>query len=106
MVALCLLAFGGFGLLTSVGSRTELADQTRRQLQAFNRALRDRFTDLPRDLAVSTEEVATTTSDDGTLDLFFEPDGFAAGNYFFAITSSGCVDYSIEARYADDPLGG
>ena len=54
-------------------------------------------------LDTSLNEVGSATSDTGTLDLFDASGGFAGGNFFFAITTDGCVDYSIEARYDQDP---
>jgi tetratricopeptide (TPR) repeat protein len=47
---------GSFGLIASYGSGTNLADQARRQLQAFNRWLIDDGFAVPRDLAVTSEE--------------------------------------------------
>ena len=52
----CLVALGSFGLLGHYGTETELADQTRRMLQALNHWVIDQGYDVPRDLAVSTEE--------------------------------------------------
>lgn len=50
-------------------------------------------------------ELVTTTGSEGTLELYFVPDsGFSGGNYYFAITSDGCNDYTIEAKYDEDPL--
>lgn len=54
-------------------------------------------------LDTSLNVVGTATSDTGTLDLFDASGGFAGGNFLFAITADGCVDYSIEARYDQDP---
>ena len=55
-VACLLTALGGFALLASYGTKTELADQTRRQLQALNRAAMDAGMSVPRDFAVTLEE--------------------------------------------------
>ncbi len=60
-LALALLAVGGFALLASYGSGTELADQTRRQLQAFNRWLVDQGASVPRDAAVGFEDAIAET---------------------------------------------
>ncbi len=50
------IATGSFGLIASYGSGTALADQARRQFQAFNRWLIDDGFAVPRDLAVTSEE--------------------------------------------------
>lgn len=55
-IALLLISLGGFALLASYGDGTELADQTRRQLQAWNRAANKQGADLPGDFAVTLEE--------------------------------------------------
>jgi len=53
----CLLtAVGGFALLASYGDETELADQTRRQLQALNQWAIEQGAGLPRDFAPTLEE--------------------------------------------------
>ncbi len=52
---------GSFGLLASYGSDTELADQTRRQLQVFNRSLIEEGFAVPRDFAVTSEEWVAET---------------------------------------------
>ncbi len=54
--ALLLLAVGSFALLSSYGDGSELADQSRRQLQAWNRAANKQGADLPGDFAVTFEE--------------------------------------------------
>ncbi len=54
--AVCLVALGSFGLLGHYGTETELADRTRRMLQALNRWVIDQGYDVSRDLAVSTED--------------------------------------------------
>lgn len=60
-VACMLSALGSFALLASYGTSTELADQTRRQLQALNRVARDAGAALPRDFAVTLEEGVAET---------------------------------------------
>ena len=59
--ALLLVALGGFALLASYGDGTELADQTRRQLQAWNRAANKSGAGLPGDFAVTVEEAVADT---------------------------------------------
>jgi tetratricopeptide (TPR) repeat protein len=54
-------ALGGFALLASYGTKTELADQARRQLQALNRAAMDAGVGVSRDFAVTLEEGVAET---------------------------------------------
>ena len=61
LAALPILVLGAFGLLSSIGPKAELADQARRQLQSFNRWVIDQGIGIPRDLAVSMEELVATT---------------------------------------------
>ena len=60
--AVLLTVVGAFGLLASAGTETELADQTRRQLQGLNRWLIDQGVGIPRDFATSFEEVVAETA--------------------------------------------
>ncbi|MEM9177117.1 MAG: protein kinase [Myxococcota bacterium] len=60
-IALVLVGCGAFALLASYGTGTELADQTRRQLQAFNKWVIDQGVGVPRDAAVGFEEAVAET---------------------------------------------
>ncbi len=60
-LAMFFIATGSFGLITSYATDSEIADQSRRQLQLFNRWLIDDGYSVPRDLAVTTEEWITET---------------------------------------------
>ena len=59
--AIFFIATGSFGLIVTYASGSELADQSRRQLQAFNRWLIDEGFAVPRDFAVSSEEWVSQT---------------------------------------------
>lgn len=60
-IACLLIALGGFALLASYGGGTELADQTRRQLQSATRSARDAGVGVSRDFAVSLEDAVAGT---------------------------------------------
>jgi tetratricopeptide (TPR) repeat protein len=59
--AIFFIAMGSFGLLASYGTKTEAADQTRRQLQAFNRWAIEQGVEVPRDFSVTIEEWVAET---------------------------------------------
>ncbi|HIF93950.1 MAG TPA: tetratricopeptide repeat protein [Myxococcales bacterium] len=59
--AVFFIALGGFGLLASSGTKTETAEQTRRQLQTLNRWAIEQGVDVPRDFSVTTEEWVAET---------------------------------------------
>ena len=56
LIALVLISLGGFALVASYGTDTELADQSRRQLQVSNRWVMEKGAGVPRDFAVTLEE--------------------------------------------------
>lgn len=60
-IALLLVASGAFAILASYASGTELADQTRRQLQGLTLWMIDQGVGLPRDAAVDFEETVAQT---------------------------------------------
>ncbi|MFT4703943.1 MAG: hypothetical protein ACI81R_001638 [Bradymonadia bacterium] len=53
-------------------------------------------------------ELTSISSANGTLELFYLPEGggFGAGTYFFEISADACLEYSIEARYTEAPPEG
>lgn len=60
-IALAFVAVGTFAVVASYGTGTELADQSRRQLQIFNRWVIDQGLDVPRDVSVGLEEAVAET---------------------------------------------
>ncbi len=60
--AIFFIALGSFGLLASYGTGSEVADQTRRQLQGLNRWAIDQGFEVSRDFSVTTEEWVAETA--------------------------------------------
>jgi tetratricopeptide (TPR) repeat protein len=71
--AFSLVALGAFAILASAGTETELADQTRRQLQLLTRWAFDQGFGIPRDFAVTLEEAVAGS----VLRLVLLPGGLA-----------------------------
>ena len=85
--ALLLLVLGAFALLASYGGDTELADQTRRQLQALTRWSIDQGVGIPRDLASTLEDSVAGTF----LRFVLLPGGLALLSFCIGLVGSGSL---------------
>ncbi len=97
-IAIFFIATGSFGLLASYGTDTEMADQTRRQLQDLNRWAIDEGFEVPRDLAVNAEEWIAET----VLRLVLLPAGLVLFAFCIGLVGRGDGEAVDSADQGDD----
>jgi eukaryotic-like serine/threonine-protein kinase len=92
-LALICGAVGSLGLLLHYGTDTEAADQTRRLLQGATRWALDRGIGVPRDLAVTSEELIA----DGALRFVLVPFALIALAFTLGLIGGGRVPAAAES---------